>query len=409
MADIAPFRGWRPPAELAARVAAPPYDVIDTAEARQLAAGNPLSLLHVSRPEIDLPPGVDLHADAVYAGGRAALDRLRADGVLQRDPLPCLYVYRQVMGAHGQTGVLAAGAVAEYDDGRIRRHELTRQDKEDDRTRHVDEQDANAEPVFLAYRARPGLEALVAAVTAAPPETDIVAEDGVRHVLWVVPPGARQRALVDAFRGIDVTYVADGHHRSAAASRVAARRRARGAAAGAHERFMAVYFPHDQLQILAYHRVLLDLAGLAPDAFLARVRERFDVASTDEPLPGRPRTFGLLLEGRWYRLATRPDRVDERDPVRRLDVSILQDDLLAPVLGIGDPRTDPRLDFVGGIRGTPELERRCAAGAAAAVALHPTSMDDLFAIADAGAIMPPKSTWFEPKLRSGLVVRTLDE
>ncbi len=409
MADIAPFRGWRPPAELAARVAAPPYDVVDTAEARALAAGNPLSLLHVSRPEIDLPPGTDLHADAVYAAGRAALDRLRAERVLRRDPLPCLYVYRQVMGAHVQTGVLAAGAVAEYDDGRIRRHELTRKDKEDDRTRHVDEQDANAEPVFLAHRARPAIDALVGAVTAAPPDTDVVAEDGVRHVVWVVPPGARQRALVDAFAGLDATYVADGHHRSAAASRVAALRRARGAGAGPHERFMAVYFPHDQLQILAYHRVLLDLGGLAAEAFLARVRERFEVAPADAPLPDRARTFGLLVDGRWYRLTARPESVDERDPVRRLDVSILQDNLLAPVLGIGDPRTDPRLDFVGGIRGTPELERRCAAGAAAAVALHPTSMDDLFAIADAGAIMPPKSTWFEPKLRSGLVVRTLDE
>ena len=408
MAEIRPFRGYRPPPELAARVAGPPYDVLDSTEARVLAGGNPVSFLHVCKPEIDLPADLPLYDDRVYAKGRENLRGFVRDGVLVRDAVPAFYVYRQRMGDHVQTGITAAASVDEYADDRIRKHELTRKDKEDDRTRHVDEQDANGEPVFLTYRARPEIDAIVARVTALAPVYDFVAADGIGHTLWVVDDKATVRALQVAFATVDVTYVADGHHRSASAWRVRELRRARNPHHTGEEPynfFMAVFFPHDQLAIMDYNRIVKDLAGMSGPDFLAKVAEKFAVGPAASGRPEKPTTFGMLLDGRWYRLAAKPGTFPADDPVRSLDVSILQENLLAPILGIADPRTDRRIDFVGGIRGIGELERRCRLDAKVAFALFPTSVEQLMAIADAGQIMPPKSTWFEPKLRSGLVVR----
>lgn len=422
MSVLKPFRAHRPRPELAREVASFPYDVISSEEARDLARGNPYSFLRVCKPEIDLDPSVPVHDDRVYAKGRENLRRLIAEGTLVRDERPCLYVYRQRMGGHVQTGLVGLCSVREYEQGLIKRHEHTRKDKEDDRTRHVAEQNANAEPVFLAYRARDEIDALVAAVLARPAAYDFVADDGIGHALWVVADPGEIAALSRAFAEVPCLYVADGHHRTAAAVRHGQAVRARRGGEGPngpvdpdrepHEFFMAVVFPHDQLQILDYNRVVKDLNGLSVERFLARVSERFAVAPADSAAaakPAAPRSFGMLLDGRWRRLTARPGTYDADDPVRGLDVSILQDNLLAPILGIADPRTDQRIDFVGGIRGTAELERRCRSGWAVAFALHPTSLDQLMRVADTGAVMPPKSTWFEPKLRSGLTVRLLGD
>ncbi len=413
MARIEPFRAWRPRPELAPRVASPPYDVVSTEEARRLAEGEPLSFLHVVRPEIDLPQGTDPYAPEVYAKGAENLRRLIEDGVLIREERPALYLYRQTMGDHVQTGVVAGASVDEYEAGLIKKHEHTRRAKEDDRTRHVEALGANTGPVFLAYRARPEIDALVERLAAASPVYDFTAEDGIRHTVWVVDDPGDREALQAAFREVPELYVADGHHRSAAAVRVRAARRAANPNHTGDEPynfFLSVIFPHDQLRILDYNRVVRDLAGMDPATFLRRVGERFEVEPTDAPRPTRPRTFGMYLDGRWYRLRARPGTFPEDDPVRGLDVAILQENLLAPVLGIGDPRSDERIDFVGGIRGLEELERRVGSGDwAVAFAMYPTSIEQLFSVADAGLVMPPKSTWFEPKLRSGLIVRPLEE
>jgi len=402
MAILHPFTALRPPPELAAEVAAPPYDVIDSREARALAAGKPRSFLHVSRPEIDLPEGTDEHEAAVYARGAANLRRAIAEGSLIRDPEPRLYVYAQVMGSHRQCGIVACAAVAEYDADAIKKHEKTRQDKEDDRTRHIDELGAHDEPVFLTYRARPRIDALVTEIQAAAPAVDLVTDDGIGHTLWVAPAAATA-ALVAEFGAVSPLYVADGHHRSAAASRVHARRRGQP---GEHDRFMAVIFPHDQMQILPYNRVVRDLEGRTPEALLAALGERFDVTPTRSAAPSGPRAFGAYLgHGRWVELRVRPGSYPAADPVASLDASICQDQLLGPIFGVTDPRRDQHVDFVGGIRGARELERRVDEGGfSIALHLHPTSIEQLMAVSDAGLLMPPKSYWFEPKLRSGLFV-----
>ncbi len=412
MADVKPFRGFRPRPDLAARIASPPYDVISSDEARDLARGNPHSFLHVAKPEIDLDPAVSPYDDRVYARGRENLYAMIRDGLLVRDPTPCLYVYQQRMGDHVQAGVVGACSVREYEAGLIKRHEHTRQDKEEDRTRHVTETNANAEPVFLTYRANPAIDAVVDCVRGRTPACDIVTDDGFGHTVWVVDDPEEIRGLTSLFAEVPALYIADGHHRTAAAIRHGQAARARNPTPTGeepYESFMAVLFPHDQLRILDYNRVVRDLNGLAPETFVQRVSERFNVSLASSPRPDRPRTFCMFLDGRWYALEIRPSYVPAGDPVKALDVSLLQDHLLDPVLGIHDPRTDKRIDFVGGIRGTRELERRCREGWAVAFALHPTSLDQLLAVADAGQVMPPKSTWFEPKLRSGLVVRLLDE
>ena len=410
---IRPFAGLRPDPSQAAAVVAPPYDVLNSAEARVRAAGKPWSFLHISKPEIDLPQGTDPYSPEVYAKGAENLARMSREGVLRRDNKPLYYVYRLTMGDHVQTGLVAVASVAEYDKNRIRKHEFTRPDKEDDRVRNIEALNAQTGPVFLAYRADPSVDELLAAISTGVPEVDVTADDGVRHCMWVVRDDNQLAFLTKAFDAMDVLYIADGHHRSAAASRVAAQRRAANAGHTgdeAYNYFLSVIFPHDQLQILDYNRVVKDLNGLSPKAFLDRVSDDFDVITSDVPVkPGKEGEFGVYLNGRWYRLEVKDDRVDTDDPVARLDVSVLSDFLIAPVLGIGDPRRDQRIDFVGGIRGLKALEQRVNNGeAAVAFSLYPTQMEALMAVADAGQVMPPKSTWFEPKLADGLVSHVLD-
>lgn len=413
MARIEPFRAWRPLPHLAAQVASPPYDVLSSDEAREMAVGNPLSFLHVNKPEIDLPPGIDVYSNAVYAKGAENLRRLQEDGTLLREPVPALYLYRQRMGDHVQTGLVAGASIDEYEADLIKKHEHTRRVKEDDRTRHVDALDANTGPVFLTYKARTEIDTLVERLTAAPPMYDFVAPDGIQHVLWVVVEASDRDALVEAFRRVPELYVADGHHRSAAATRIRAMRRDANPSHTGEEPynyFLAVIFPDRQMKILDYNRVVRDLNGLQRDGFLEAIGARFELERAGDGEPQRPAEFGMYLDRQWYRLRAKPGTFPTDDPVKSLDVSILQENLLGPVLGIGDPRSDERIDFVGGIRGLGELERRVASGGwQVAFALHPTSIDQLFAVADAGLVMPPKSTWFEPKLRSGLIVRPLDD
>jgi uncharacterized protein (DUF1015 family) len=401
MATLKPFRALRPPRELAARVASPPYGVVSTREARALAKGNPDSFLRVSRPEIDLPEGTDEHADAVYAKGKDNLEELRRRGVLRADPEPRLYVYAQRMGNHRQTGLVACASVAEYDADVIKKHEKTRADKEDDRVRHIDTLSAHDEPVFLTYRAVKEIDRVVEEAKAGAPEVDLVTADGVAHQLWVVPSalGARLEAL---FREVPALYVADGHHRSAAASRVHA---ARKGTPGEHDVFLAVVFPHDQMQILAYNRLLRDPRGRPAGALLGEIAKGMDVQPASQARPPGPCAFGVFAGGRWYHAKVRKGSFPEGDPVASLDCSIAQDQILAPIFGIDDPRRDRNVDFVGGSRGHEELERRVREeGWSIALHLHPTRIEQLLAVSDAGKLMPPKSTWFEPKLRSGLFV-----
>jgi uncharacterized protein (DUF1015 family) len=407
------FAGLRPVAARAADVVAPPYDVVSEAEARALAEGRPYSFLHVSRPEIDLPPGTDPYAPAVYAKAASNLTAMVNAGVLARDRAPCFYAYRLTMGTHVQTGLVGAASVAAYDAGRIKKHEFTRPVKEDDRVRQIDALNAQTGPVFLVYRSAAAIDDELARLAASAPEVDVTARDGVRHEVWTISDGATVERLTGAFDRLPALYVADGHHRSAAAARVcAARREANPAHTGeeSYNYFLAVIFPHDQMQILAYNRLVKDLNGNDTAGFLAAVRRIFAVEPVSGTLrPGREGEFGMYLDGQWYRLAIDPARVPADDPVGRLDVSLLQDNLLAPILGIGDPRRDERIDFVGGIRGLGELEQRVDNGEwRVAFALFPTSMEALMAVADAGEVMPPKSTWFEPKLADGLVSHVLD-
>jgi uncharacterized protein (DUF1015 family) len=412
MSQLKPFRAYRPRPELAASVASVPYDVVNTQEAAALAKGNPHSFLHVGRPEIDLPAGLDVHADEVYAKGVANLRALIANGTLFHENTPCLYVYQQRMGDHVQAGLVGLCSVEEYETGVIKRHEFTRKDKEDDRTRHVTEQAANAEPVFLTYRAVPYIDHIVNDIRRQLPVYDVVTPDGIGHTVWVVSGETVVYELVHLFNGVDALYIADGHHRTAAAIRYGQACRAKAKAQGIptdgdepYESFMAVVFPHDQLKIMDYNRVVKDLNGLSQEAFLARVGEKFEVAVSAHRAAQAPTTFGMYLGGTWYELKAKAGTFPASDPVRGLDVSILQENLLSPILGIDDPRTNTRIDFVGGIRGMDELERRVKEGYAVAFSVYPTSLTQLMSVADAGEVMPPKSTWFEPKLRSGLLVR----
>lgn len=410
---IYPFAGLRPVPECAAEVAAPPYDVLSSAEARQQASGNPLSFLHVSKPEIDLPEGTDPFADSVYAKGSENFRRMIEDSVLIRDPAPCYYVYRLTMGDHTQTGLVGAAPVAAYDENRVRRHEFTRPDKEDDRVRQIDSVDAQTGPVLVVHQPSDDIAAVLNEITAAAPLYDVTRPDGVGHRIWLVDDSAQIAKVDAAYGALDLLYIADGHHRSAAASRVAGLRRDanpdhRGDEA--YNRFLIVAFPADQVRILDYNRVVRDLNDLSPAAFLERLGADFEVTPSDTPArPDRPHTFGMYLAGDWYLLAALMPPGPEAAPLERLDVGLLTELVLAPVLGVGDPRTDPRIDFVGGIRGLEGLAARVDSGDwAVAFALYPTSMSDLMAVADAGEVMPPKSTWFEPKLADGLVSYLLD-
>ena len=408
MSLIRPFRGLRPAAGQAAVVAAPPYDVLSSDEARTRAAGKPWSFLHISKPEIDLPPATDPHAPEVYAKAAENLETMLAAGILARDASPCYYAYRLTMGDHEQTGLVAAASVVDYDSNRIRRHEFTRPDKEDDRVRQIEALNAQTGPVLLAYPASATADALIDAVAQGPAAVDVTADDGIRHQIWVLADAARIAALTAAFDAMKALYIADGHHRSAAASRVAAARRQQGRESSA-DSFLAVMFPHHQMKILDYNRVVKDLNGLEESALVARLGAAFTIEDSAQPVhPARPGEFGMYLAGRWRKLVIKPELIP-RDPVASLDVSLLSDHLLGPLLGITDLRRDQRIDFVGGIRGLAELARRVDSGEmAAAFALHPTRMNQLMAVADNNNVMPPKSTWFEPKLADGLVSHVLD-
>jgi len=410
---IRPFTGLRPAAGRASDVAAPPYDVLSTAEARVRVAGKPWSFLHISKPEIDLPPETDPYATAVYAKGAKNLQKMLAAGVLMRDEAPCYYAYRIVMGEHSQTGLVAAASVADYDTNRIRKHEFTRPDKEDDRVRQIDALNAQTGPVLLAYPSAPAVDAILAQASTGQPDADVTADDGIRHTIWLIRDAATLAQLTQAFDDTHAIYIADGHHRSAAASRVAAARKAANPQHTGDESynyFLSVIFPHHEMKIMDYNRVMTDLNGLDKEQFLARIGETFVIEPVAGPLkPAKPGEFGMYLAGSWYRLTIHADLIPLADPVARLDVSLLQNNLIAPVLGISDPRRDKRIDFVGGIRGLAELEKRVDSGEmAVAFALFATRMEDLMAVADAGEVMPPKSTWFEPKLADGLVSHVLD-
>lgn len=406
---VRPFAGLRPAPAHAAAVAAPPYDVLNSEEARARVAGKPHSFLHISKPEIDLPADVDVYDPRVYAKGAENLKRLIADGILIRDAEPHYYVYRLRMGEHVQTGLVVAASVAAYDINRVRKHEFTRPDKEDDRVRQIESLNAQTGPVLVAYKANEGVDSIVEAAATGAPLYDVTADDGIQHTLWRMTDAASIDRLTLLFDAMEALYIADGHHRSAAASRVAAARRGKSNNDSA-EYFLAVAFPHNQMRIFDYNRVVKDLNGLSPEAFLEKVRARFEVSSAGTQVrPDRSTRFGMFLDGRWYQLDMKSAYVPETDPVARLDVSLLQDNLIAPILGIADPRRDKRIDFVGGIRGLGELEKRVNSGEMkVAFALHPTSLEQLIAVADANQVMPPKSTWFEPKLADGLVSHVLD-
>lgn len=408
MAVIRPFRALRPPAERAHAVASVPYDVVNTEEARALAEGNPLSFLHVSRPEIDLPPGTDIYSDAVYRKAVDNFEKLIATCPLEKEAEPSLYLYRLIMGQHEQIGVVACCSIDEYDNDTIRKHERTRRDKEDDRTRHMLMLRAQTGPVFLTYRRRAEIDEQVNAAITAPPLFDITAGDGIRHTIWRL---AQTEGLVNSFASVPLLYIADGHHRAASASRARAELRNQSFAHTGNEDynyFLTVIFPDSQLQILAYNRIVKDLNGLSKDDFLEAVRRQFTIADNASPAPKERGNWSMYLDGKWYGLQLSPETTLPTGTVQTLDVSILQDRLLDPVLGIKDIRTDKRVDFVGGLRGTKELERLVNEGkAAVAFSLYPTTVAELLMVSDANEIMPPKSTWFEPKLRDGLLIHSI--
>ena len=405
---IKPFRGLRPAPGRAPEVAAPPYDVLSSEEARERAAGKPWSFLHISKPEIDLPADSDPYDPAVYAKAAENLGRMIEAGVLARDAAPCYYAYRLTMGTHTQTGLVASASVACYDNNRIKKHEFTRPDKEDDRVRQIEATNAQTGPVLLAYPAMPTADRLIAAIAQGKPAADVTADDGIRHQIWVCADAPQIEAITRCFDGMEALYIADGHHRSAAAARVAAARR-RENHVQSSDYFLAVIFPHHEMKILDYNRVVKDLNGLSADEFLARLGEKFLVSpSCDAVAPKCPGEVGLYLPKRWYRLNIDP-KLLSKDPVAGLDVSLLSEHVLGPLLGIADLRRDKRIDFVGGIRGLGELEKRVDSGEmAAAFAMYPTRMNQLMAVADSSQVMPPKSTWFEPKLADGLVSHILD-
>ena len=408
MAVIRPFTGLRPESNRASAVASVPYDVVNTDEARALAGNNPLSFLHVSRPEIDMPEGTDTHSDPVYRRAFQNFEKLIKECPLVSEKTPSLYLYRLIMGEHEQIGVVACCSVDEYDHDLIRKHERTRRDKEDDRTQHMMALRAQTGPVFLTYRANREVDTMVMETTMTNAIFDFTADDGVQHTVWHVPDAVR---FVHAFREIPFLYIADGHHRAASAARARAELREQSFGHTGDEEynfFLAVIFPDDQVQILPYNRAVRDLNGLSKDEFLQALNKSFAVTAGGGETPGRRGQFGMYLDGQWYALALRSDVASPQGTVASLDVSILQDSVLDPVLGIKDVRTDKRIDFIGGVRGSEELKRLVDEGkAAVAFSLYPTTMEDLLRVSDAGEIMPPKSTWFEPKLRDGLLIHKI--
>lgn len=409
---VRPFRALRPTREMVSKIAAKPYDVVTEEQAREVAKSNPYTWYKVTRPEINFDHPVDTLDPKVHEAGKAHLRWLLDNGFMFVEDRPALYVYRQVWRDHTQTGLFATFSVDEYLSGAIKKHEHTRRDKEDERTVHFKVVGAQTGPVFLMYKSRPDLDELILSNARGEPEYDFTDESGVRHVLWVVKDEDRVSKICDAFRDVDAFYIADGHHRAAAGARAAVElRRELGGYTGEEEfnYFLAALFPHNQLKILDYNRVVRDLNGLTSDEFLSRMRTKFDVEPCDRVCkPERKHEFSVFLDGRWYKAVALPGTFDHEDAIESLDVSILQNNVLAPILGIENPRTDKRIDFVGGVHGLEELERLVTSGQfAIAFALYPTSIEDLLRVADEGKIMPPKSTWFEPKLKSGVVVHLI--
>jgi uncharacterized protein (DUF1015 family) len=400
---ILPFRALRPAQGRAAEVLSPPYDVLTSAEARARAKGKPWSFLHISKPEIDLDPAIDPHDRAVYAKAAENFERMIKAGVLIRDAKPCYYVYRLSAGELRQTGLAAVASLADYASSRIRKHEHTTPLKETDRVRQIEALNAQTGPVMMAYPAAYAIDAMLADAAKRTADVDVTADDGVRHELWVIDDAAAIACLTHAFGALPALYICDGHHRAAAAARLA---QARNAAS----HFLAVIFPHHEMTILDYNRVIRDLNGRSPEQLLTSLRERFSVTASDQPVrPAASAEFGMYLAGRWYRLALKPDLVPNNDPIARLPITLLSRHVIEPLFGVSDPRTDKRIDFVGGGRGLAELERLVSSGEMkVAFALYPTQMADLMTVADAGRIMPPKSTWFEPKLADGMVSHVLD-
>ena len=416
MATIQPFRGLRPVPELAAEIASLPYDVMNTEEARKEIEKHPLSFLTVTKSEATLPEGTDPYSEAVYEKAKENLDAYVAKGQMKQDPAPCYYIYRQMMDGNIQIGITACVPVAEYNAGIIKRHELTRAEKEQDRVNHILATQAQTGPVFLTYRGRPEIDSYVLHLMSNhKPVYHFRAGDGVSNMLYVIDNPLEVRELTYLFRQVPAFYIADGHHRCAGAARVAKERERTDTGVymidemPEYEYVQAVIFPDRMMHIIDYNRLVKDLAGRTPEQFLQAVGEKFDVEPQEQPVqPKQKHTFGMYLEGQWYLLTAREGSFDDKDLIGSLDVSILQKNLLEPVLQIGDPRSDQRIDFVGGIRGLQELVSRVDDdGWAVAFSLYPTSMDEVMAVADAGKIMPPKSTWFEPKLRDGLVVHLL--
>jgi uncharacterized protein (DUF1015 family) len=402
---IKPFRALRPAPGRAAEVLAPPYDVLSSSEARERAKGKPFSFLHISKPEIDLDPATDPYDKAVYAKAAENLKRMIDGGVMTRDSKPCYYVYRLTWRDRTQTGLAAVASLADYATNRIRKHELTTPVKEDDRVRQIEAIKAQTGPVMIGYPNAPDIDAMLRQAAAGEPEVDVTADDSVRHQLWVIADDALINKLTRAFDALPAIYIADGHHRSAAAARVAAAHKGEGP----HNYFLSVIFPEREMTILDYNRVVKDLNGRSADQLLAELAKSFTVAVSDKPVrPASSHDFGMYLAGRWYKLAIRPNLVPN-DPIGRLPITLLTRNLIEPLLDIKDPRTDKRIDFIGGARGLAGLEARVKSGEmAVAFALYPTQMTDLMAVADAGGIMPPKSTWFEPKLADGMVNHVLD-
>jgi uncharacterized protein (DUF1015 family) len=410
---IQPFPGWRPKAELVEKISAPPYDVLNRQEAKELAKDNPDSFLHVSKAEIDLPDDVSPYDDIVYGSATKQYKSMQQRGLLKQDPAPYLYFYRLVMDGREQLGLVAAASVPAYNENRIKKHEFTRPAKEDDRTKISEALGAHSGPVFLTYRHSSTIDDIAAnCVATQTPVYDFTADDGIKHTLWVVSDETIINNLVEAFEALPGLYIADGHHRSAAASRVAALKQKQETSKDGESsanRFLSVIFPDNQMHILDYNRVVCDLNGLSNEAFLTAIAKQFTITPSPTPFkPSQPNSFGMYLEGKWYQLNLESDKIDQSNPVTRLDVSLLNQYLLEPILGIKDPRRDPRIDFVGGIRGLQGLVARVdSKEMAVAFSMYPTALSELMSVADADQVMPPKSTWFEPKLRDGLVIQEI--
>ncbi len=407
MSLVKPFKGLRPAKGRADDVVAPPYDVLNSAEARERAKGKPYSFLHVSKPEIDLPEDIDVYDRQVYDKAAENLGKMIAEGIMVQDEKPCFYAYRIIMGNHIVTGIVAGASVADYDTNRIKKHEFTRPVKEDDRVNQITAVNAQTGPVMLVYPEQAEIDAIIDGATKTTPDIDVTADDGVQHMIWVMDDPEVNAQLVALFEALPNLYIADGHHRSASASRISKSRIEAGETAedAQHRHFLSVIFPHHQMEILDYNRVITDLNDNEHGELLERIATSFNIEQESSPVrPKKPNEFGMYINGDWFRLRVDKSLIPQNDPVKRLDVSLLHDNLIQPFLGISDPRKDNRIDFVGGIRGLGELEKRVDSGEMAiAFAFYPTSIEDLMSVADANEVMPPKSTWFEPKLADGLV------